>query len=385
MIELAAMTDGPGALLLAAGLVLMHAGFVRPASAATTVIAHAGAIGAALAAASAAALEVPGAGAPFAWPLVAAVILAGALCERAGPWAVALFALLVAGVALPIAFPHVPKAALSAVGGAAVHVTAGAAAFGALVLLPARGGRFERGASGVLWPKPASAGAIPVAFAGLVLALGGIASLRGGAPDLLLCAGAGVLAAMLFHQLTRSRIDSTAALNGALSAAIAALALPESGGPAMLVIGAAAGLAATLLIAMLEFLGTDDPAGVTGAHLGGGLTGAAFVAASLPDTAAPLAALAAAALLCGAAFALALSVTVGLRAPRAALAHGLDAYVLASSSSAVSSASEPAPAFRRSAGSTLFRAERAQPRNRPLTVTQSRVRKDGRGRARRLP
>lgn len=284
--------------------------------------------------------------------MLVAVIPLGAAAERARFWPHCLFSFVFVGLTFPIVASWVwgggylsaTWAFADLAGGAVIHVTGGAAALAAAMILGPRGVRVrpEADLSGVplagLGGFLASSGFIVL----LLSAAGPVqttddAAVHGRiAMNALLAASVSLATALALTKSIYRKIDASAALNGLIGAMAALSAAPAS--PAVwqaALIGGIAGVLVTLGGPALERAGVDDPAGAIPAHLVCGAFGLLILpwyqeGASVVGQAAGLVMIAAFAFILSALVLVALRYTIGLRIGPETEQAGLDqAYLTA--------------------------------------------------------
>ncbi|MEX0645857.1 MAG: ammonium transporter [Parvularculaceae bacterium] len=240
----------------------------------------------------------------MAFAAVAAMIVAGALAERAKLWPFLLFATALTGVIYPIGASWVWGAGYldeafkfkDFAGATVVHAAAGWAALAAAIIIGPRAGKY---AGGRVNSMPGSN--LPLAALGALILWLGWFGLNGGSQLALgaiadsiaisrvfvntdIAGAAGVAAAIILTQIIYKKIDLTAVLNGAIGGLVSISADPVH--PAMwqaAVIGAFGGVIVTVAAPMLDRLRIDDVVGAIPAHLFCGVWGTFIVPWSNKD------------------------------------------------------------------------------------------------------
>ncbi len=215
-------------------------------------------------------------------------IISGAVAERMKLWAFLAFAVVMTGFIYPIqGYWSWGGGFLDALGysdyagSGIVHLTGGAAALAAVLVLGPRRGKY--GPNGEVRPIPGAN--LPLATLGTFILWMGWFGFNGGSELKLsepgaanavaavfvntnLAAAAGVVAALLISRLLFGKADLTLALNGALAGLVAITAGPAVPSPLLAAaIGAVGGLLVVVSIVTLDkVLKIDDPVGAISVH-----------------------------------------------------------------------------------------------------------------------
>jgi len=240
----------------------------------------------------------------FAAAMIPSAIVASAVSERIRLFAFLVLTFAMAGLIYPVAASWIWGAGYFASawrfydfgGAAAIHMTGGAAALAAALVVGPRPGRFQDGAPRI---SPSTALPLSVVASGLML-IGWIGVLAGAAGALdsmqsaillgdivvktLLAAAGGVMIAILLTQIVYKRPGLVSASTAAIGGAVAIAADPVS--PALwqaFMIGAAGGVIVTVTPPFIARYRIDDAGVVAPAHLICGAWGVIIAPWSNPD------------------------------------------------------------------------------------------------------
>jgi ammonium transporter, Amt family len=213
----------------------------------------------------------------------AATIVSGAVAERIKLSAFMIFAVLLVGIAYPIAGSWTwgggwlsRNGFVDFAGSSIVHAFGGYAALAAVLILGPRNGKY--GADNK--PRPILGHSMPLATFGVFLLWFGWFGFNGGSvldahPELVgrvfvttaLSGAAGVVAAMVACVAILRKPDLSMALNGALAGLVGITAGADSIDPGWaMVVGAISGVLVVVAILMFDRIRIDDPVGAISVH-----------------------------------------------------------------------------------------------------------------------
>ena len=227
----------------------------------------------------------------------AATIVSGSVAERIKLPAFMIFALLLVGIAYPVAgswhwgegfLNRLPVEFYDFAGSSAVHAFGGFAALAAVIILGPRRGKYL--ADGKIKPIPASN--FPLATVGVFLLFFGWFGFNGGSVlsaepgDLglvftttALSATAGAVGAIASSWAIIRKPDLSMALNGILGGLVGITAGADAVGPlAAIFIGFTAGIIVVIAILIFDKVKVDDPVGAIAVHGVAGIYGTVVIA-----------------------------------------------------------------------------------------------------------